>query len=94
MLTLGETAMARNKRRARGEEDRQTDRGGAHLRPPKRRHKIRFLPGTWLESCPDHLCSPAHPEKAPQPRSQMASRVVPALQDRHGYTRARAPSQP
>ena len=74
--------------------DGQTDRGRAHLRPPKRRHKIRFLPGTWLESCPDHLCSPAHPENAPQPRSQMASCVVPALQDRRGYTRAQVPSQP
>ena len=54
-------AMARNKRRAREEEGRQTDRRLTHLRPPKRRHKIRFLPRTWLESCSESSVQPSPP---------------------------------
>ena len=47
----------------RGEPERRADRQQTTYssRPPKQRHKIRFLPRTWLESCSESSVQPSPP---------------------------------
>lgn len=80
----------------RGEpEGRRTDRQGTCSSEASQTETQNQI-STWNLAgvLPRSSVQPAHPENALQPRSQMASCVVPALQDRHGYTRVQAPSQP